>query len=137
MALSPKRSTQAVNKEADQVCGLLNSGKLIIYSGTKPVDANTTAGAGVKLATLTLNVTAFGAASAGVATAGAITSDTSAVAGTATWFRVNTSGNVDVTNTMFDGTVGTAGADLNLNSVAISTGATVAVTAFTYTANLG
>ena len=138
MALSPKRSTAAVNKEADQVVALLNSGKLIIYSGTQPANANTTAGAGVKLATLTFNATAAPAASGGVATFNAIASDTNAVAGTAAWFRCNKTANVDVTDTIFDGSVGTpSGYDLNLNSVAISNGATVAVTSFTYTANPG
>ena len=95
MALNPKRSTAAVNLEADAIAGgaYLNSGKLNIYSGTQPANANTTKGAAVLLAALTLNVDAFGAAVAGVCTANAITSDTNAPAtGTATWFRVNTSG---------------------------------------------
>lgn len=141
MALNPKRSTAAVNLEANAIAGsgsYLNSGKINIYSGTQPVDANTTKGAAVLLAALTLNATAFGAAVAGVATANAITSDTNAPAtGTATWFRVNTSGNTDVTNTAFDGSVGTSGADLNLNTTSIVAAATVAITSFTYTASKG
>ena len=140
MALNPKRSTAAVNLEADAIAGgtYLNSGLIHIYSGTQPVDANTTKGAAVNLATLTLNADAFGAALAGVCTANAITSDASADAtGTATWFRVNTSADVDITNTAFDGSVGTSGCDLNLNTTAIVAGATVAISAFTYTANKG
>jgi hypothetical protein len=87
------------------------------------------------LAELRWNATAFGAASSGVATANAITADTSADnTGTATWFRALKS---DGTTVVFDGSVGTSGADLNLNSTAISAGATVSVTAFTYTENKG
>ena len=35
------------------------------------------------------------------------------------------------------GSVGTSGADLNMNSVSITTGSAVAVTSFTYTENKG
>jgi len=66
-----------------------------------------------------------------VATANAITADSSANAtGTATWFRALES---DGTTAVFDGSVGTSGANINLNSVAISVGAAVSVTSYTYT----
>lgn len=63
---------------------LPNSGKLELYTGTQPTDANTAIGAQVLLVTLTLNATAFGtpvaSGSAGskvvTATAGSITSGT-------------------------------------------------------------
>jgi hypothetical protein len=38
---------------------------------------------------------------------------------------------------VFDGTVGTSSADMVLNSVAISSGSAVSITAFTYTENKG
>jgi len=67
----------------------------------------------------------------GVLTAGTITADSSANAsGTATWYRCFKSNGTTV---LCDGTVGTSGADLNLNSVAISAGATVSVSSFTHT----
>jgi hypothetical protein len=89
----------------------------------------------VLLAELTFGNPAFGAASAGVATANAITQDSSANAsGTCTWFRVVKS---DTTTVLFDGSVGTSGANLNLNSVAISSGAAVQVTSLTFTAQKG
>ena len=59
------------------------------------------------LAELRFGATAFGASLAGVATANAITADSSANAtGTATWFRVFKS---DGTTALWDGSVGTAG----------------------------
>ena len=131
MALNPKLSDTAANAAVNAVTALANSGLLRIYDGTQAADANTAVGVQVLLAELTLNATAFGAAVAGVATANAITADASANAsGTATWFRVVKS---DGTTVLFDGSVGTSGANLNLNSVAISIGAQVAVTSFTYT----
>jgi hypothetical protein len=131
LALNPKLSDTAANAAVNAVTALANSGLLRIYDGTQAADANTAVGAQVLLAELTLNATAFAAAVAGVATANAITSDASANAsGTATWFRVVKS---DGTTVLFDGSVGTSGANLNLNSVAISAGAVVAVTSFTYT----
>jgi len=38
---------------------------------------------------------------------------------------------------VYDGSVGTSGANLNLNSVAISSGAAVSVTSFTHTEDKG
>jgi len=85
----------------------------------------------VLLAELTFGNPAFGASVAGVATANAITGDTTADnTGTATWFRALKS---DGTTVIFDGSVGTSGANLNLNSVAISAGAAVSVSSFSYT----
>ena len=135
MALNPKRTNLAASTEADAVCALLNTGWLRIYDQTQPVTADTAIGAQVLLAELRWNATAFGAASNGVATANAITSDTSANAtGTASWFRAFKS---DGTTAVFDGSVGTATADLIINTTSIVTGAQVDCTAFTYTANKG
>lgn len=135
MALNPKRSNAAVNAAADAVCDLLDNGYLRIYDGTQPTTADTAITTQTKLAELRFNATAFPAASAGVATANAITADTSADAtGTASWFRALKS---DGTTVVFDGSVGTSSADLVLNSVSISSGAQVSVTAFTYTENKG
>ena len=133
MALNPKLSNAAANAAADAVCVLANTGYLRIYSDTQATDAETAVGAQVLLAELRFGATAFGAAVAGVATANAITADSSANAtGTATWFRVLKS---DGTTVLWDGSVGTATANLILNSVAISSGAAVSVSAFTFTQN--
>ena len=104
------------------------SGLLRIYSGTRPATGGTET---TVLAELTCNATFAPAASGGVLTLNAITADSSANAtGTATWFRILTSGAV----AKIDGDVGTSGSDLNLNSTSITSGGTVSVTSFTITA---
>lgn len=131
MANNPKLTNANASAAADAVCDQMDSGYLRIYDGSQPTDADTAIGAQVLLAELRFNAAAFAAASNGVATAGAITSDASADAtGTATWFRALKS---DGTTKMFDGSVGTSGCDLNLNTTSIVAGATVSVTSFTYT----
>jgi hypothetical protein len=131
MALTPRLANVGANAAATAVCALCNSGFVDIYDGTIPTNADTAIGAQVKLAHLAFGSTAFGTAAGGVATANTITSDTSADAtGTASWFRAYESNG---TTAVFDGSVGTSGCDLNLASVSIVIGGTVAVTAFTYT----
>lgn len=135
MANNPKLSNAGANAEVDAIAGLLDTGYLRIYDGTQPTDADTAVGAQNLLAELRFGATAFGAGSAGVATANAITPDAAANAtGTASWFRCLQS---DGTSVVCDGSVGTSGADLNLNSVAIQSGAEVSVTSFTLTASKG
>ena len=131
MSLNLKLSNATVNAEADAHSALLNSGYLRIYDGTQPTNADTAIGAQVLLAELRFGATAFAAASGGVATANTLTSDSSANAsGTATWYRTLKS---DGTTVVSDGSVGTSGANLNLNSVAITAGAAVDCTAFVFT----
>jgi len=136
MAVNPKRSNAAVNAAADAVCDLLDNGYLRIYDGSQPANADTAVTTQTLLAELRWNAAnAFGTASGGVATANAITADSSADAtGTASWFRAL---KADGTTAVFDGSVGTSSADLILNSTAIAAGANVAVTAFTYNENKG
>ena len=91
------RLTNAVASAAcdaivDAIDGGAAAGTIKIYTGTIPTDADTALGAQTLLATLTFSDPAFGAASNGVATASAITSDTSADAtGTAAWARIASS----------------------------------------------
>lgn len=129
MALNPKTAV-AIRNTALDAFDTLNSGKLRIYDSTQPTDADTALGSQVLLADLALNSTAFAAASSGSKAANAITDDSSADAtGTASWGSLLTSGNVR----KLDYSVGTSGCNLNLNSVAISSGATVSVTSFSIT----
>jgi hypothetical protein len=134
MALNPKLSHTASNAEAAAVSALCNTGYLRLYTGTQPTDANTAIGAQVKAAELRFGSTAFAAPVNGVATANAITSDTNAVGGTVTWFRVFQS---DGTTVLYDGTVGISGCNINLNSNIIAAGAQVDVTTFSFTASEG
>lgn len=132
MALTNKLSNAAANAEVDALATLLNTGYLRIYDGAQPADADTALGAQVLLAELRFNATAFGAGVAGVATANALTADASANAtGTAAWYRALKS---DGSTVVEDGSVGTSGCNLNINSVAIQSGAEVRVDTFTLTA---
>src|SRR3990167_9470244 len=96
MAADPRLTNAAASAAADAVVDRIDTGgagTIKIYTGTIPTDADTAIGAQVLLATLTFAATAFGAAANGVATAAAITSDSSADAtGTAAWARIATGG---------------------------------------------
>jgi hypothetical protein len=119
---------------ADALGPEYNSGKLRIYSGTRPTDANTAIGSQTLLAELTMNSTAFGAASNGVITANAITQDSAADAtGTASFYRIFKSNGTTV---LHDGEVGTSGANLNLSTTSIVAGQPVSCSSFTITVPL-
>lgn len=134
MSLNPKFANIAVNAKADAQGTLLDGGFLDIYDGVQPATADTAITTQVKLARLTFGTPAFAAAVAGVAAANAIGSDSSADAtGTASWFRARKSDE----SAVYDGSVGTSGCNLNLNSVAISAGAAVSVTSFSMTEQKG
>lgn len=81
------------------------------------------------LGTLLFSATAFGAAASGVATANSITSATAVATGTASRMRCRDRDN----STCWDGTVSTSSADYNLNSVAVTSGDTIACSSFTFT----
>lgn len=131
MALNTQKSFAGCNAMVNALCALANSGFLRIYDGAQPANGDVAVSTQVLLAELTLNATAFANAVNGVATANAITSDSDANAtGTASWFRVLKS---DGTTVLWDGSVGTATANLILNALGIQLHALVSVSAFTYT----
>lgn len=132
MTTTPMFYDATVKAAVDAAAALLNSGHLRIYSGTQPsLNGSVT---GTKLADLTFSSTAFGSSSASggtvTATANTITSDTSAVSGTAGYFALV---KTDGTTVVATGDVGTSGASLNLNSLTIAGGATVSCSSFTLT----
>jgi hypothetical protein len=107
------------------------SGLLRVYTGTQPANPDTTLASNTLLAQLALSSTFAAAASGGVLTASAITADSSADnTGTATWGTLCTSGGTRIV----DFSVGTSGADMNLNTTSIVSGAQVSVTSLTITA---
>jgi len=129
--MTTKTSAARRNAMIDNFCTAANSGFIDIYSGTQPTDADTALAGNTLLASLGINATCAGAASAGSATFNGITSDTSADAtGTATFYRMFASNH---TTALQDGAVSTSGAQLNLNTVSIVAAATVAITSFTET----
>lgn len=118
-------STTLRNAQLDAITTAVgNAGKLRIYDGTRPATGGT---ATTLLAEFTLGSPFSGAASSGSLSPTLPSNTTGAAAGTATWFRIVTSGGTFV----IDGSVGTSGADLNLNTTTISVGVTVAITGFT------
>lgn len=118
------------NNQLDEITARAGASALLrIYDGSRPA---TGGAATTLLAELTCNATFAPAASSGVLTLNAITADSSANAsGTATWFRIVQSGG---STHVLDGSVGTSGQDLNLNSTSITAGGSVSVTSFTITA---
>lgn len=106
-----------------------NAALLRIYDGSRPASGGS---ATTLLAELTCGTPFASSASSGVLTLSAITADSSADAtGTATWFRIVKS---DGTTFVMDGSVGTSGSDLNLNTTSIVSGANVSISSATFTA---
>jgi hypothetical protein len=118
------------NTLADAIdADLGNAGTVKIYSGSQPATADT-AESGTLLATFTLGSPGFGAASGGVVTLNGVPLTVAAVAtGTAGWFRMEKSGGANV----LDGSVGTSGNQINLNTTSITSGVNVTITSGTIT----
>lgn len=130
--MSVQLSTLARNAKLDAITTIVGSSPLLrIYNGTPPANVGTALSGNTLLAELAMSATPFPASSAGVLTANAITTESSANnTGTASFYRVYKS---DGTTAEIQGTVATSGADLNLNTVSIVAGGPVAVSAFSYT----
>lgn len=132
MALTPSTDSASRDLGLNAAFDILNNGKLGIFDSTQPASANTTLAAQVLLAELALGATAFNAASGGSKAAQTITQDSSANAtGTASWASLYASART--TKGTMDMSVGTSGANLNMNSVAISSGAAVSCSSLTIT----
>lgn len=103
------------------------AGFLRVYDGVRPATGGT---ATVLLAELTFSDPSAPNPTTGELVFSAITADTSANAtGTATWCRI-----VDSTGAFVaDGSVGTSGADYNLNTTAITAGVQVSCTSASIT----
>lgn len=126
-------STNTRNKACDAIVDEIDAGAgpgtVAIRTGTQPTNVGD-ADTGTLLGTLTFSDPAFGNSATGVATASAITSDTSADAsGTAGHFRIKDS-NAAIHS---DGTCGTSGADMNFDNNVIVAGGVIAITSMTVT----
>lgn len=124
-------STALRNARANQITAQLDAGAgaalFRIYDGTRPATGGTATNL---LAELTCSDPSAAGAASGVLTLNSITPDSAANAdGTATWARM-----VDSNATfVMDMDVGTSGSDLNLNTVAITTGVQVDITSAVFT----
>lgn len=133
MASNVKYKTTLKNTRLTDINTAIGAdGLLRIYSGTQPTNPDTALSGNVLLAELALSATnAFATASGGLMSANTITDDSSANStGTAAWGTLTDSGG---TNRIVDFSVSTTSADLNLNTVSITSGSTVSVTSFTIT----
>jgi hypothetical protein len=132
MANNPLPYDASVIAAVNAFTALLNSGFIKVYSGAQP--ALNGAVTGTLLATMTFGATAFPTSTATgglvTATANAITSGSAGNTGTAGYFALVKSDNVTVAAT---GSVGTSGADLNLNTLSIVSGNTVSCASFLVT----
>lgn len=133
--ISNAAAIAACNAVVDLLDAGAGAGTVKLYTGSAPATVDDAA-TGTLLGTLTLSDPAFGNAAdinpGARATASAITSDTSADAtGTAGYFRaLDSNGNAIIQGTV---TATGGGGDLELNSVSISAGVTIAITAWTFT----
>lgn len=125
LTVSTSVGNAMVDAAVDSVDGG-SAGTIKIYTGSRPASPDDAA-TGTLLATFTLSNPAFGAASSKSAALNTVASVTAAATGTAGYFRAATSAGV----AKFDGTVGTSGAELNLNTVSITSGGTVSITSGT------
>ncbi len=133
-SISTAAAAAACNGVVDLLDADASPGYIEIRTGAAPATVGAAA-TGTLLGTLVLSATAFGAAtdaSPSVATAAAITDDTTADAsGTAGWFRAYDGGGInaviqgDITTTA----VGTG--DMTLDDTAIVAGGTISVTSWT------
>lgn len=108
-----------------------NSGFLVVYTGSQPtLDSALT---GTLLVTLALSATAFSTATASgavvTAAANAIANGTAVATGTAGYHAILKS---DATTVLWTGSVGIAGADLNMSSQTVVSGAIISCSAYSY-----
>lgn len=134
MAKNPTLAAACAALDADGIAALLDAGSLQLYDGAQPASPDVAVSTQVLLAELTYGSPAFGTAVGGTATANAVTADTNAPAsGQASWTRHVTAAGVGV----MDGTVGvgtdTEHFDLEVDTVGIAAGSTVAVSVVTIT----
>lgn len=127
--MAPGYVTALRNAKLDAITTFAgNSGKLRIYSGSRPATGGAIT---TLLVELTMNATSFPAASGGVLTANAIASGTAVATGTATWARLFKS---DGTTIVMDMGVGTSGQEVTIATTSIVTSGTVSVSSLVITA---
>lgn len=116
------------NAQLDAITTFAGNGALLrLYSGTRPATGGAVT---TKLAEFTLG-TPLAAGAASAVLSPTLPADTTGLAaGDATWFRIV---KADGTTHVIDGSAGTSGTDLILNTATISVGVAVSVTAFTIT----
>jgi hypothetical protein len=131
MALNPSLAVAARNGMLDTLNTAVGaSGRLRVYSGTKPATADTALSGNTLLADLALSATAFAAAAGGSVSLNAVSDDTSADNnGTATWATIT---KADGTTRIIDGTCATSSADFVIDNATIVAGQTVKLISYSF-----
>jgi hypothetical protein len=131
-----KASTGLRNKMLDtgSLKSIMNLSFIKIYAGAVPADADASIGAATLLCTVSVNSTGTGVTMAAAAANGIleknaaeIWSGVNGAGGVATFYRhvaAGDTGGASTTEARIQGTVGTAGADMNLTSTTLVNGAT-------------
>lgn len=137
MANNPQFSDAWVVGALSGASPQLNSGFLVVYTGTQPADGNQ-ALTGTLLVTLPLSATAFQTPVASGATGSRTAVITANNIGTANAVATGTAGywallKSDGITVVTMGSVGTSGADANFNSLSISSGSPVSCSSLTIT----
>lgn len=128
MASNLKYSNGTRDAQQTGLITYAGSGSIIrLYDGTQPANANTAIVSQTLLVSLPI-AGSFGTDSNGTITLGTVTSGTAVASGTASFFRIVKS---DGTTVVMDGSVGTSGADMNLNTTTIASSQTVSISAGT------
>ena len=104
--------------------------QVILYSGTPPANVAAALTGTTLLVQFAGNSSAFGTVSSGVLTANAIANATASATGTASFFRINTSGGTAV----MQGTCGTSGADMILTNTSVASSQVCTFSSMTITA---
>lgn len=135
IALSNTLKRQMLDGVLNGAAGIsFDSGVLEIRSGAAP--GPEAAETGTLLASIALPADAFAAASGTSAAKAGTWQDASADGtGTAAHFRIRRSGDAggaSTTTSRIEGTVGTSGADLNLDNTSIAAGQQVTITSFSF-----
>ena len=124
MASNLKYSNGTRNAQQQGLITYAGSGAIIhIYQGTQPADANTAISGQTLLVSLTVTGS-FGTDSNGTITLSSVANGTAVATGTAQFFRITKSDNSTV---IMDGSVGTSGADMNLNNTSIASTQVVSI----------
>lgn len=138
-----RESIASSNAANNARTALLNTGYIRFYSGTRPAGPDTALSGNTLLAELRFGATAFGASANRIATANAITQDSSAdAAGIPTFARCLAS---DGTTAVMDVSVGKTGGGEELlisttdggGNPYIAAGSVVGITSFTVTQPIG
>lgn len=125
-----KLSNEAATAKAQAIKDLLDGGILRIYTTPTPANADD-AHSGTILAQFDLASPAFGTPANGVMTANTINDVVGLATGTAATWRAFGAGSPE--NVILQGTCGTSGTAMIMNSTAIATGGVVSIVSWVYT----